>query len=570
MMGWLPLLLWISEKHSLFKVFNDIHGIDLFGIVISKRFDVYSALQNLNCCNFRYFLRTRVVTGKIGMVHNLDTFTDQLTFNNIETITTEIEKLLCELGKGRVDGVAYDTAWVGRLAPHYLGHGFENSLEWLRQNQYEDGTWGAPLVHYHDRFISTLAAIVALQESGRELRDHRRIKRGEAALWKLIGKLGWDNHDTVGFPILSASLADEATKLGLDVPHPPIRFGERYRQKVTALLSQTNRDWRGTSLSFSLEAMRNFVNPGDIVLEPNNSVHVSPSATAGYLLLDDNNLALSYLKSVIERDPSGVVPALSPINTFEIAWSLNFLRRNNAVSKDNFQAKRALEILNAAWTKDVGLTYSSYVSVSNIDDTAAAYTALNWGDYQVSPSVFSFYEMEDHFCCFRGETDQSVGAHVRLLMALRISATDLQCRSWIEKSLYALQKLDANGSFWSDKWHTSPYYVTSAALLALQGVADDLTQARLKWMLKTQNDDGGWGYLGTSTPEETAYCLEALLFWHRTMERIDTIILSAAAKYLVSHIHDKHYAPLWIGKSLYTPHNVVKAAILSALFSYYC
>ena len=130
----------------------------------------------------------------ITKVNTLTISVANATSYKIDDIKTQIELLLKDLGKGRVDGVAYDTAWVARLTEHYPGHGFDNSMEWLRQNQHDDGTWGAPLVHYHDRFISTLAAIVALQEGGRETRDQRRVKRGEAALWKLIGKLGKDNN----------------------------------------------------------------------------------------------------------------------------------------------------------------------------------------------------------------------------------------------------------------------------------------------------------------------------------------------------------------------------------------
>ncbi len=510
-----------------------------------------------------------VLVDGITKVNTLAISVPNLAAHKIDDIKAQIELLLKELGKGRVDGVAYDTAWVARLAERYSGHGFDNSMEWLRQNQHDDGTWGAPLIHYHDRFISTLAAIVALQEGGREPRDQRRVKRGEAALWKLVGKLGWDNHDTIGFPILSASLAEEATKLGLDVPRPPIRFGENYKKKVTAVLSQTNRDWRSTSLSFSLEAMRTFVKSDDIVLERNNSVNISPSATAGYLLLNENEMALSYIKEVSQNSPNGAVTALSPIDTFEIAWSLNFLRRNNSISATDPDVQRTLATLKSAWSQEYGLTYSSYVSVPNIDDSAAAFLALNWGGYEVSHSVFSHYEMEDRFCCFHGETDPSVGAHVRLLSALRSAADSPDCQNWTKKTLYALQTFDSNGSFWSDKWHISPYYVTCSALLALHNIANDLTQSRLKWILRTQNDDGGWGYLGTSTPEETAYCLEALLFWNSTIHQIDHAVLDSSAQYLLSHIDDHHYTSQWIGKSLYTPYNVVKSVILGSLFSYY-
>src|SRR5215216_658206 len=129
---------------------------------------------------------------------------------------TGIVSLLKSLGQGYISPVAYDTAWVGRLAKRYPGRGFEKSLEWLRRSQNDDGSWGAQLLHYHDRFASTLAAVVALREAGGEARDERRVKRGEAALWKLVSRLGRDDSDTMGFPIITASLAQDAAELGLD------------------------------------------------------------------------------------------------------------------------------------------------------------------------------------------------------------------------------------------------------------------------------------------------------------------------------------------------------------------
>ena len=62
-----------------------------------------------------------------------------------DMLNAEIRDLIAGLGEGKVRGVAYDTAWVARLAPRYPGYGFEGALEWLRRNQYPDGTWGGPL-----------------------------------------------------------------------------------------------------------------------------------------------------------------------------------------------------------------------------------------------------------------------------------------------------------------------------------------------------------------------------------------------------------------------------------------
>jgi hypothetical protein len=483
-----------------------------------------------------------------------------------DDLQTQIQDTLQELGTGRVGGVAYDTAWVSRLSAHYPNQGFEESLEWLRRNQYEDGTWGAPLLHYHDRFISTLAAIVALREVGREVRDQRRIKRGEDALWKLVGRLGRDDSDTVGFPILSTSLAEEAGALGLDVPQAPVRFAEPYKKKVTALLNQPNRNWHATSLPFSLEALRLALQDNDDVLTANHSVGVSPSATAGYLMTRHHEKALDYIRHNIGTD--GAVPAVTPIDTFEIAWSQLHLLRARAVDFDHPQVRRTAQQLWQAWSPKSGISFSSYFRPHDIDDTSGCFIVLSQMGYPVDPSVFGSYEQENHFSCFHTETNLSISGHVRLLLALRLYRDEPQCVAWIKKVLKVLQWSDENGSFWWDKWHASPYYVNSTAVIALRGVANDLAASRLKWILRTQNDDGGWGYLGESTPEETAYCLEALLTWDRKQERLNPAALAAAAHYLWKHVNDRHFTPLWIGKSLYAPHVLVKSLILSVLFAY--
>ncbi len=74
----------------------------------------------------------------------------------------EILRLLEEVGPGKMLSTAYDTAWVARLAQRGEEVGLR-ALEWLRQNQLDDGTWGAEQPrYYHDRLVSTLAAAIAL------------------------------------------------------------------------------------------------------------------------------------------------------------------------------------------------------------------------------------------------------------------------------------------------------------------------------------------------------------------------------------------------------------------------
>lgn len=479
----------------------------------------------------------------------------------------EIRALLADLGTGKVDGVAYDTAWVARLAPRYPEYGFDNALEWLRHNQYEDGTWGAPLVQYHDRFISTLAAIVALREAGDGRRDERRVKRGEDALWKYVGQLGKDDSDTVGFPVLSSALSEEATQLGLDVPKASIRYSEKYKAKVDAFLQHSNRNWRSTTLVFSLEGLLSSLQSNDSVLEDNHSVCISPSATAAYLLKQNSLPALGYLQNVM--DEAGAIPALEPIDIFEIAWGLTHIRMTGLIHPDDVHIRRALDLLWNIWSPIHGVSTATHFGTPDVDDTAAVFSILKWGGYPVDPDVFSSYELDNHFCCYHGETNPALSAHVRLLVALKQCEDHPRYEQWINKTVNTLRNMDDNGSFWWDKWHASPYYVNSTAVMALHNVDDDLAATRLKWIKRTQNDDGGWGYYGKSTPEETAYCLEALLFHHEFGSNVDMDMLDTAANYLRLNMTKTPYQPLWIGKSLYTPQIPVKAVILSALYRYH-
>jgi hypothetical protein len=494
-----------------------------------------------------------------------------MIFNDIaikdNSIEAELETVLTHLGEGRVEGVAYDTAWIARLAYCYPNHGFEQSIEWLRQNQYEDGSWGAPVIHYHDRFISTLAAIVALKELGDE-RDNKSIKQGERILWHLMGMLGKDNNDTIGFPVVSAALIEEANHLGLDVPRAPVRFAAGYKRKVTALFTQEKRDWRSNSVNFSLEALRSAVHQDDDVFEANNAVNMSPSATAGYLLNYRHEGALTYLQHVLEKVGDGSVPAVDPIDIFETTWSLNHLRLASAIHPDDRIIRASLEFLWREWSQENGVSCSTFFTLPNLDDVASGFAVLRWGGYDVDPQVFAKYERDDHFYCFPYETDPSLGAHVRLLSALKVSNPFPQREAWIQKVVNVLAQADHNGAFWWDKWHVSPYYLTSSAIVALEGLANDLARTRIQWIQKTQHRDYGWGYMGESTPEETAYCLQALLYWNRVVEPVNPVILDHAAQYLADHISDKSFTPLWIGKSLYAPYFPIKSAILGAMSMY--
>jgi hypothetical protein len=264
----------------------------------------------------------------------------------------------------------------------------------------------------------------------------------------------------------------------------------------------------------------------------------------------------------------GGVPAIADIDNFEIAWVLYQLQAVGAIQRDMPDVKRLLDRLWEYWHPEQGLSFSTLFQARDLDLTACGFVVLRWGGYPVSADVFEYYEMEDHFCTYPQETNPSASVHLRLLTALQSCPEHPKQPAWRQKALNALRAYDQNGSYWWDKWHVSPYYASNLAIRAMYRLDSELSASRVKWILKTQNDDGGWGYLDQSTPEETAYCLDALLLWDRMVEVIDPVVITQAAEFLSSHSGDKDYTPLWIVKSLYAPQNIVKATIWSALYQY--
>jgi halimadienyl-diphosphate synthase len=490
-----------------------------------------------------------------------------------DIIDTSIQDVLSSLARKTsvTSSAAYDTAWVARIARQFPGHGFESALPWLRRNQHADGSWGGEVLHYHDRIISTLSSIIALHEVGEGYEDEQRLRAGENFLWRENGRLNHDSNDTIGFPVLAVALVNEAMKLGLDVPRDLYRDVAKIEKKLN-MLAHNPQAWRQTTLIYSLESLLTYLPSQGYFdfAEEDGCVGMSPAAAAATLLNPQtyNPRSLAYLEQVMVDQGDGGAPTIKPMDLAETLWSMFHLWLANALSPDHPEVRRILDFLYSVWSPENGVGFSYQFRVPDLDDTAVAFTLLRWGGYDVSADVFAAYEQEKHFCCYPGELDQSLSAHIRMLSALQLDKQHPNYDAWTRKIVATLRGYDLNGYFWFDKWHMSPYYLTTTAIWSLHGVVDDLLPPRVKWILKTQHADGGWGYYGQSTAEETAYCLEALLFWDQRVERVDPTTLGAAADYLMAHIDNPQIPALWIGKSLYMAPLVTRSAISMALYSY--
>ena len=482
-----------------------------------------------------------------------------------------IQELLGQIepDKSHMTKTAYDTAWIARLCELDDSMG-EEALEWLRSHQLADGTWGAESPrYYHGRLVCTLAAMIAFARRGMS-QDQVRLRRAKLALENTLKGLSVDPaNQTIGFEVIVPTLLAEAE--GLGIIRPPKGNGVLHdlaRKRAAKLASLAGRRIsRHVTLAFSAEmAGSDGVHILDLenLQEENGSVGHSPSATAHFALYGRraDPAALKYLRQVVEDGADGGVPVISPSDVFEIAWTLWNLGLVGSQSEESLALCRPLVgFLETTWRPGIGIPQASRYTPRDGDDTGLVYEVLSRHGRCPDLEAVLHYEDDEYFRCFALEADPSISANIHVLGALRQAGLSTQHPS-VQKVLGFLKQAQLLQLLWFDKWHASPYYATSHAVVACAGYCDELADDAVYWILETQNQDGSWGYY-MPTAEETAYCLQALVVWKRHGGRVPASVLKQGNAWLADHA-EPPYPPLWIGKCLYCPQLVVRSAILSA------
>jgi len=132
-----------------------------------------------------------------------------------------------------------------------------------------------------------------------------------------------------------------------------------------------------------------------------------------------------------------------------------------------------------------------------------------------------------------------------------------------QKVLKYLRDARVDGDHWFDKWHGSPFYATAHAVFVLTASAPELCRPAFNWLKKTQREDGSWGWFSKGTPEETAYAVQALMVAPAAVRADFDANLRRAEQYL-NETDGEPVIPMWVGKTLYAPDEVIWSAVLSA------
>jgi len=484
----------------------------------------------------------------------------------------EIKSLLKENGPGNVSSTAYDTAWLAQLA-HIDFEMSNQALNWICENQLPDGSWGAyEPFYYHDRVISTLAAMIALTYRGRRSSDQRQIDRGLIALDRITrgatkGLMADPNGATAGFEMIVPTLVAEAEKLGIIQKQGDQILGRLAHQRKIKMESLRGRKInRFMTAAFSSEmAGKDGIWMLDIenLQEVDGSINHSPSATAYFAerVKKGDPAAMTYLKKTVKAD--GSAPMASPFEICERTWVLwNISLIKNLDSEVLSLCQPHLVELYKSWNSKTGIGFTRGHSVPDGDDTSLTFDVLKRFGYNPNISTLLEFEEERWFRCYPLETTSSISTNVHFMGALFQAGVDVNDPR-IQKIIKYLEGTSTKQAFWYDKWHASPIYTTAHAIITCCGYCNHLIRKSVEWLIKQQNDDGSWGFFGP-TAEETSYALQALSIWRRDgQEIVDTKILSRGIRWLEEH-SEPPYPLLWIAKSLNYSEWIIKSEIISA------
>ncbi|MUG94296.1 hypothetical protein F7734_18695 [Scytonema sp. UIC 10036] len=501
-------------------------------------------------------------------------------------------------GSGLITASPYDTAWVAMVRdPHNPKQlAFPDSFNWLLKHQAQDGSWSGP---FPFTLIGTLAALVALLKSPEttEQSSYAAV-RAEAYLRTVLRQWSVKNYETACFEVLAPCLLEELEKLGVVFEFPDkAELLKVYAEKLR--VDSLERIYTGQStLIHCLEAFGPSLDFARLKQQQtaNGNYGNSPAATAAVLIYSPewNDAAARWLTHLTNRTfegERGAMPTFYSLEGFEASWSLYYFAHAGFNLKRDFP-KQLIQKLVSCLQQNLGrkgaCTMHSHTrgAPTDSDSTAMALLILNKAGVNTSTDCLRCFERSNYFACYETERTTSISANAHVLAAL-LNLPKVAQSQWTTNIAKVVDFLydhrDSNG-YWEDKWHISPYYATSCAVMALaehkeSSVRNNLQQS-INWVLQTQSSvDGGWGYSYCSTLEETAYALLTLQAVPDLGQQLDyhayTKAIHRGVNYLWQHLND--YQPnyglegpkLWRTKEPYTVSRVVFSAVL-AVISHTC
>lgn len=439
----------------------------------------------------------------------------------------------------------YDIAWV--VIANVLPVDEQSILIKKIKNQvYKDGSWGAKNFYLHDRVINTLACIVALKSINDD--EAHFIKNGEDFLNNHIPELLSEEIETIGFELNFVSLLQKAQLLGLNLiyTHKVVKYYLDLGVKKKSLIPK-ELFLKTTTISHSLEAFGSSeINYHDVMPFPNGAMGNSPAATAAYISKVDFSVekSMEYLFSFKKNNWD--IPSIYPFEIFDYAWIIFTHQHYFSSTKVSSSVK---EYLLKHLKKFYGASISNTFPLIDSDDTAVLFVVLSGLGEELDFSIFEQFEEQNHFRCFEFERNPSLSANIHVLHALQYAKLYNGYERVKEKLIEFLSNAQKPDGSFLDKWHVSPYYCTSHAIIAIEETNSIVRKKAIDFLLRKQEEiiENNLNL----PAEELSYIVLGLSQDNLISDEFSSLFLKT----------ENNYDELWVDKGLYCPLNVVAALV---------
>ncbi|KAM0863694.1 hypothetical protein ACQ4PT_044419 [Festuca glaucescens] len=260
-----------------------------------------------------------------------------------------------ELREPEVLSSPYDTAWVAMVPLQGFPQApcFPQCVEWILQNQCNNGSWGIneyDLSTNKSSLLSTLACIIALKKwnVGPE-----HIMRGLHFVGRNFS-IVMDEQIVapIGFNIIFTGMFNLAIGIGLEFPIKQFEFDAclHIRQMELNRLAGDKSYGREAYMAYIAEGLGNTLD-WDVVMKfqrNNGSLFNSPSATAAALIYNYNDKALQYLNLLVGKFGSSV-PTVFPINIYCQLSMVDSLEKTGISRHFSSEIKSILDMTYSLW-----------------------------------------------------------------------------------------------------------------------------------------------------------------------------------------------------------------------------
>ncbi|XP_044495339.1 (E,E)-geranyllinalool synthase-like [Mangifera indica] len=339
----------------------------------------------------------------------------------MEASKLQIQALVEEIKEGMFKNVdlytlvspsAYDTAWLAMIpdSKEPFRPMFEDCLNWVLNNQRQEGWWGVCDSHGNptiESLSATLACIIVLKQWNV---GQTHIDKGLGFVYANLEELLGENYG--GRPrwlaIIVPAMVELASTVGLEIVFPDTMKGAvadifNRRQQILETEELVERHYELPLLAY-LEVLPSSytINEEQLVkhLSDDGSLFHSPSATARAFMATGNKSCLAYLQSLVQRYSNGVPPAY-PIDEDLIKLSVvSQIQRLGLAEHFVRETEEILEQVNWNYNNEGSSAKLINLFSEKLHKDSLAFQLLRRHGYRVSPGFFCWFlynqEIQDH------------------------------------------------------------------------------------------------------------------------------------------------------------------------------